>query len=93
MGPRMDFRVGRIKEADPGMLKEAMKKAKTAEERPKKNITTDVIGDKIGRIHLGKQDMTKLQTRRVKGLKRSRGDAADADDDVMADEESKRPKV
>jgi ribosome production factor 2 len=34
MGPRIDFRVGRIKEADPDMWKEALKKPKTSEVRP-----------------------------------------------------------
>jgi ribosome production factor 2 len=72
MGPRMDFRVGRVKEADESMLKEALRKARTSAERPKKNISTDIVGDKIGRIHLGKQDLKELQTRKMKGLKRSR---------------------
>lgn len=94
MGPRMDFRVGRTREADEGMLKEALKKAKGPEEKTKKNIQTDIMGDKIGRIHLGKQDLSKLQTRRVKGLKRGRDEAGDPDGDVgMADEEPKRAKV
>ena len=79
------------------MLKEAMKKAKTTQERPKKNISTDIVGDKIGRIHLGKQDLKELQTRKMKGLKRSR-DVADADDDnlveedVISDDEAKKPR-
>nr|POF26135.1 ribosome production factor 2 like [Quercus suber] len=82
MGPRVDFRVGRVKEADPEMLKEAMRKPKGQEAKTKKNIETDIIGDKIGRIHTGKQDLTQLQTRKMKGLKRSR----DTDDggDVFA---------
>ncbi|KAL2113499.1 hypothetical protein VUR80DRAFT_3661 [Thermomyces stellatus] len=92
MGPRMDFRVGRTKEADESTLKEALKKAKKQEEKTKKNISTDIMGDKIGRIHVGKQDLSKLQTRRVKALKRGRGE--DGDEDVgMADGESKRPRV
>ena len=28
------------------------------------------MGDKMGRIHLGKQDLGELQTRKMKGLKR-----------------------
>ncbi len=40
--------------------------------KAKKNIETDIVGDKIGRIHLGKQDLTELQTRKMKGLKRER---------------------
>ena len=96
MGPRMDFRVGRVKEADESMLKEALRKARTSAERPKKNISTDIVGDKIGRIHLGKQDLKELQTRKMKGLKRSR-DVQDSEDedleDVVSDEEPvKKPK-
>ena len=41
-----------------------------------KNVDMDVIGDKVGRIHVGKQDLSQLQTRKMKGLKRSR-DVAD----------------
>ena len=97
MGPRMDFRVGRMKEPDENVLKEAMKKARTSQERPKKNIQTDIVGDKIGRIHLGKQDLKDLQTRKMKGLKRSRDvvdDAEDAmeDDDVISDDGVKKPR-
>lgn len=96
MGPRMDFRVGRVKEADESVLKEAMKKARTNQERPKKNIQTDIVGDKIGRIHLGKQDLKDLQTRKMKGLKRSRDvvDEEDAmeDDDIISDDEVKKPR-
>ncbi|TPX07634.1 uncharacterized protein E0L32_010733 [Thyridium curvatum] len=80
MGPRMDFRLGRLREPDEAALKEAMRRARTSEERPKKNTSTDIVGDKMGRIHMGKQDLGKLQTRKMKGLKRSRDD----DDDVEA---------
>lgn len=76
----MDFRVGRIHEPDEAMLKEALKKAKTTEEKTKKNVSMDVMGDKIGRIHMGKQDLSDLQTRKMKGLKRGRDDEEDASD-------------
>ena len=68
-------------------MKEAMKKPKTGEERTKKNISTDIMGDKMGRIHVGKLDLSDLQTRKMKGLKRDRdleGDTVMADgDDTM----------
>jgi ribosome production factor 2 len=96
MGPRMDFRVGRVKEADEETMNEALRRAKTSQERPKKNISTDIVGDKIGRIHLGKQDLKELQTRKMKGLKRSRDVAEEEDEDeedVVSDEEPvKKPK-
>lgn len=74
MGPRMDFTLGREQFPDPDMLKQALKKPKGTEARTKKNIDTDVMGDKTGKIHVGKQDFNNLQTRKMKGLKRSRGE-------------------
>ncbi|KAI7376056.1 hypothetical protein KC336_g19883, partial [Hortaea werneckii] len=45
-----------------------------------------IIGDKVGRIHLGKQNLGQLQTRKMKGLKRSRdveSDDGDEDDEMV----------
>lgn len=85
MGPRIDFGVGREQFPDADMLKDAMKKPKGTEERTKKNITTDAMGDKVARIHPGKQDFNTLQSRKMKGLKRSRDEAAEGGDAPMAD--------
>lgn len=87
MGPRMDFRVGRTREPDEATRKEAMRRPRGLEERPKKNITTDSMGDKLGRVHLGKQDLSDLQTRKMKGLKRSRAEREEESNDVVADQE------
>ncbi|KAI9846524.1 MAG: rRNA-binding ribosome biosynthesis protein rpf2 [Sclerophora amabilis] len=88
MGPRLDFRVGRIKEADESMMKEALKTAKGLEPRVKKNVETDIMGDKMGRIHVGKQDLQLLQTRKMKGLKRTRDLHDDAEDNLtLVDED------
>ncbi|TKA67213.1 hypothetical protein B0A49_05788 [Cryomyces minteri] len=86
MGPRIDFRVGRLKEADDAIWKEALKKPRGVEAKTKKNVETDIIGDKVGRIHLGKQDLSNLQTRKMKGLKRTR-DVKDVDDATMVDDD------
>ncbi|KAF2009863.1 Brix-domain-containing protein [Aaosphaeria arxii CBS 175.79] len=97
MGPRMDFTVGRERFPDPDMLKEAMKKPKGAEPRTKKNIDMDIMGDKVGKIHVGKQDLGKMQTRKMKGLKRGRNESDGEDDATMVeeasdDEEGRTPK-
>ncbi|KAI9761957.1 MAG: hypothetical protein M4579_000740 [Chaenotheca gracillima] len=95
MGPRFDFRVGRVKEADDNMMKEALKKARGLEAKQKKNVETDTMGDKMGRIHLGKQDLKQLQTRKMKGLKRARDlDVEEEEDEVevaLSDEEGGVP--
>ena len=51
--------------------------------KTKKNIETDTIGDKVGRIHMGRQDLSQLQTRKMKGLKRSRDVVDDNFDDAV----------
>ena len=56
-------------------------------------METDLVGDKIGRIHLGRQDLGELQTRKMKGLKRGRDgkvdevDGVEEDDIISEDEE------
>ncbi|KAF2707939.1 Brix-domain-containing protein [Pleomassaria siparia CBS 279.74] len=99
MGPRIDFRLGREKYADTDMLKAALKTPKGNTERTKKNINTDIMGDKVGKIHVGKQDLGTMQTRKMKGLKRSRdalitdmGDEAMEDAETDADDEIPTPK-
>ncbi|MCJ1313864.1 rRNA-binding ribosome biosynthesis protein rpf2 [Agyrium rufum] len=72
MGPRLDMRLGRMQEANESRWKEAMRRAKGTEAKVKKNVETDLVGDKMGRIHLGRQELADLQTRKMKGLKRGR---------------------
>ncbi|KAJ4322014.1 rRNA-binding ribosome biosynthesis protein rpf2 [Neodidymelliopsis sp. IMI 364377] len=102
MGPRIDFALGREQFPDADMLKEAMRKPKGVEPRTKKNIETDIMGDKTGKIHPGKQDFNTLQTRKMKGLKRSRdadieGDTqmveADSGDNDEDDTTTKKARV
>jgi ribosome production factor 2 len=44
-----------------------------------------MMGDKLGRIHVGNQDLGKLQTRKMRGLKRRAGESDE--------ESSKRPRI
>lgn len=81
IGPRCDFRIGRVRGAEEGMWKEAMRRGKGGEARAKKNVETDVVGDKVGRIHLGRQDLGELQTRKMKGLKRGRDSGVEVEED------------
>lgn len=53
--------------------------------KKKKNISHDTFGTKFGRLHMQKQDLAKLQTRKMKGLRKRRGPAAAA---VVAGETS-----
>lgn len=104
IGPKLDFKIGRVHEAPGDLMKAAMKQGKRPNEeiRPKKNIGMDSIGDKIGRVHLAKQDLGGLQTRKMKGLKRRAGFESDEEegdaemmdvDEVSEDEGSKRARM
>lgn len=76
MGPCLDLSLRRWQEADPEMWKAAMRRPKLKKQevekglgRRKKNVEVDEMGDVRGRVHVGKQDLDKLQTRKMKGLK------------------------
>lgn len=94
MGPRMDFSLGREQFPDADMLKQALKKPKTSEARTKKNIDVDGMGDKTGKIHVSKPDWSNLQTRKMKGLKRVRGEGDEevGVEDTASESEEKTPK-
>jgi ribosome production factor 2 len=85
--PRFDFSVGRRKDADSGVLKEAMKRGQRPDEdfrSKQKNVGMDTMGDKVGRVHLSRQDLGQLQLRKMKGLKRN---AALSDEDEEEQQE------
>jgi len=89
MGPRMDLKLDRWQEASEEMMSMALRKPKDTAVRfsavlvaneqvkTKKNVEIDIVGDKLGRIHVGVQDLRKLQTRKMKGLKRRAGESDD----------------
>lgn len=81
VGPRFDFKIGRIHSPSPELEKEALKRPKQLEVKTVKNIQLDSMGDKIGTIHMNKQDLGKLQTRKMKGLK-SRFDQTSVESDT-----------
>ncbi|XP_032516732.2 ribosome production factor 2 homolog [Danaus plexippus] len=71
IGPSIDFKLRRTKLASDDLYKEACKVPRELKPLPKKNISTDAFGTKMGRVHMGRQDINRLQTRKMKGLKKS----------------------
>ncbi|KAG0223651.1 Brix domain-containing protein [Mortierella sp. GBAus27b] len=84
MGPSMDMTFGRITEAKPDVWKQSLKVPKELKPKKKKNISKDDMGDTVGRIHLGKQDFDKIQTRKMKGLKKR-----SAEDEEVSDKKQR----
>jgi ribosome production factor 2 len=100
-GPSFDFKPRRVQAADPDVWKQATKKHKKKtthpdqmtgnKKRKDRNIDIDEMGDKVGKLHMAKQDLQKIQTRKMKGLKKTngggqRGDVEDAEVDEGLDE-------
>jgi ribosome production factor 2 len=76
MGPRLDFQIRRIKFPDEEMMQQALRRAKMEKKniekgqgKKKKNIEVDAMGDLVGKIHMGRQELKSLQSRKMKGLK------------------------
>lgn len=71
MGPSMDLKLRKSRLASENLFATATKKPKELKKKSVKNVSHDAFGTKLGRIHVGKQDVGRLQTRKLKGLKRS----------------------
>lgn len=74
MGPSIDLVLRRNRFADSAMMKEALRVPKELYKTKTKNIEKSIIGDKLGRVHVGRQELDKLQTRKMKGLKKRKGE-------------------
>ncbi|KAK3096760.1 hypothetical protein FSP39_003001 [Pinctada imbricata] len=92
MGPSLDLVMRRTKLASDDFYKRALKQPITAKPRKKKNISQDAFGSKLGRIHMQKQDLGKLQTRKMKGLKRQKGDNEKTDSEEPTQKRKKSNK-
>jgi ribosome production factor 2 len=87
IGPSFDLILRRRQMPSMDKLQASLRRPKTQAQKTrqgkgtKKNIETDDMGDTVGRVHVGKQDLSKLQTRKMKGLKRNR-----ANEDAVSDD-------
>jgi len=81
MGPSVDFTLRRTKLASDDLFKRACKVPYAAKQKKKKNVSHDAFGTQQGRIHMQKQDLNKLQTRKMKGLKKVAASDNDSGDD------------
>jgi len=71
IGPHLDLTIRRTKLASDDFYKKTLKQPDAIKEKKIKNVVTNELGTKMGRIHMEKQDFNQLQTRKMKGLKRN----------------------
>lgn len=65
----------------------------TLQVKKKKNISHDAFGTKFGRVHMQKQDLSKLQTRKMKGLRKRKAADVDTNSNEQEDHAPKSSKV
>ena len=70
-GPDIDFTIRRTQMASPDLWKASLKQPLAVKQKKKKNRTTNIFGETIGRLHLEKQDVDKMQGRKSKALRRA----------------------
>jgi len=94
IGPSADFLLRRTKQAAPDVMKLAMKTPKELKPKKRKNVETNVLGDTVARVHMKPQDIYgKLQTRKVKALKKTEKPTKDKVSVEGGGRASKRAKV
>ncbi|KAL6258159.1 hypothetical protein P5V15_010114 [Pogonomyrmex californicus] len=71
IGPCADLLCRRNKFASEDLFKTACKKPKVIKVKMRKNISKDTFGTTYGRIHVGSQNINSIQTRKMKGLKKT----------------------
>ncbi|GIL86717.1 hypothetical protein Vretimale_19811 [Volvox reticuliferus] len=87
MGPRIIFSVRRYRLPPSDLQQEAMKQPKLGKKK-EKNVASDSLAGKVGRIYMPKQNMDTLGLSKYKGTKRQRRESA-----REAAEARKQPKV
>lgn len=81
MGPALDLKLGRIHFPSDDLMRQACRVPKELLHKKVKNISRDSVGDQFGRVHVGKQEIAKIQTRKVKALKSNRDKELGIEDD------------
>lgn len=71
IGPSVDFSIRRTKIASKDLWKLANRKPAELKVTKKKNVSRDGLGNVNARVHIDKQVITKLQTRKMKGLRKT----------------------
>ena len=81
VGPRMNLTFRRRKQATDDVVKASMLQPRrtAARQTARKNIERSAAGDRVGRVHMQRQDLSNVAIAKLKGLKRRRGAEAEAE--------------
>jgi ribosome production factor 2 len=85
-GPDMDYAVRRTQWAPTELYRAARQEPKALRKKKIKNQTTNMFGERIGRLHLEKQDVDNMQGRKSKALRRADKIAVAEEKDALEQE-------
>lgn len=71
IGPRFDLVIRRHQLASDDLFQRATKQPKQLEPKKVKNISKSALGTQFGRVHMQRQDYSRLSTRKMKGLRKN----------------------
>eukprot|EP00127_Corallochytrium_limacisporum_P002285 Clim_evm73s109 gene=Clim_evmTU73s109 len=80
IGPNFDIVFRRHRVAPDDLAREALKQPAKKSAASRKNKEVDAMGAAAGRLYVNKQNLGKMQTRKMKGLKRKHTEEDDASD-------------
>lgn len=90
IGPSMDLTLRRSKLATEDLRKESLRTPAQLNPSKHKNISKNVFGDTLGRLHVPDQGIDKIVTKKPKGLKRHLVDPDEASSSSPAAKKQKR---
>jgi ribosome production factor 2 len=85
-GPDLDYRLGRTQWAEPDLYKAARVLPSGLKRKKTKNQSTNLFGERIGRLHLSKQNVETMGGRKVKALRRAEKAASEAEKQALEDD-------
>lgn len=90
-GPDMDFQIRRTQFAESDLWKASLKQPSATKSKKKKNQSTNVFGETVGRLHLERQEIDKMGGRKAKALRRAEKVVAQ-EEKAAVEEELEREK-
>ena len=66
IGPSLDLKVRKIQLANADIYKVSLRQPRVVEPKKKKNIETNALGEKRGRVHMAKQNLNAMALKNYK---------------------------
>lgn len=66
IGPSLDLKVRKIQLANEDLYKTSLKQPRVVDPKKQKNIETNALGEKRGRIHMAKQNLNVMALKKYK---------------------------